>query len=200
MSNSPEYVEQLNAVVRAKGFLGREFLTWLWYTAEAQKEALTTPSRDGSEELEFDVWIGDRLVLEASTGLALEHVIKGGDPSQSQEAYTALTNGKSVRELKLGLSIRGYGEYTASLHCDDLNPRSLKLPQPDDDTAEEGAARDLPVVLRLKQTEAFLAALDALFARFLASRTTDGWEDAELKDMRDWIRRRQKAAESDTLH
>lgn len=198
MSSSPEYVEQLQAVVRAKGFLGREFLTWLWYLAEAQKEPMTAPSRDGP--VEFDVWIGDRLVLEASTGLSLEHMIKGGDPSQSQEAYTALTNGKSVRELKLGLSIRGYGEYTAVLHCDDLNPRSLKLPQPDDDTAPEGQARDLPIVLRLKQTEAFLACLDGLFAHFLKSRTADGWEDGELKDIRGWIKRRQKAAEPDTLH
>ncbi len=199
MSHSPEYVETLNAMVRAKGFLGREFLTWLWYLAESQKEPHVAPAKDGPD-VEFDLWIGDRVVLEASTGLALEHVIKGGDPSQSQEAYTALTNGKSVRELKLGLTITGYGDYTATLHCDDLNPRSLKLPQPDDDTAPEGAARDLPIVLRLKQTDAFLAALDGLFAKFLHSRTADGWEDGELKDIRGWIKRRQKAAESDTLH
>jgi hypothetical protein len=198
MNHSPEYVEQLNAMVRAKGFLGREFLTWLWYLAEEEREPLKAESRHGA--LEFDVWLGDRLVLEAATGLALEHVIKGGDPSQSQEAYTALTNGKSVRELKLGITIQGYGDYTATLHCDDLNPRSLKLPQPDDDTAEEGAPRELPIVLRLQQTDAFLAALDGLFARFLQSRTAEGWEDGELKDIREWVRRRQKAAAPSDLH
>jgi hypothetical protein len=106
-----------------------------------------------------------------------------------------------VRELKIGVNAKGYGEMTAVLNCDDLNPRSLKLPKPD---GEEGGAQaspdELPIIARLKSTEAFLAILDGLFQRFLSRRTDDAWQADSIPAMREWIKKRQKDVESGFLH
>lgn len=199
MSEALAHVEQLTTLSKAKGFLGREFLTWLWYVAETQKETLSLEPLDKEGEIEVDLWVDDRIVLEAATGQSHQNVMKGGDPSASREAEAALSTGKTVREMKLGMNVKGAGEFTAILNCDDLNPRGLKLPQRD---KEDGAApsEDLPVIQRLRHLEIYLSALDSLFARFLSVRTEDGWEKGGLADMRAWIKKRQSKADSATIH
>ena len=202
MAHTPEHIDRLNSVVRAKGFVGREFLTWVWYVAENQREGLAVTARDGKTELAFDLWIGDRLVLEASSGLSLEHAIKGGDPSQSREAHLALANGKTVRDLKIVVAIKGYGEFSTVLRGDDLNPRSLKLPKPDDGGEGVSAAGkdDLPLALRIKQTEAFLSVLDGLFSKFLMARSSEDWEKRDLKAIQTWIEERETNVEKSSMH
>jgi hypothetical protein len=199
MSNGLEHVEHLTNLSKAKGFLGREFLTWLWYLIETNDESLTVPGR-GQDPLEFDLWIDDRIVLEATAGNSHQNVMKGGDPSQSHEASAALFTGKTVREMKIGVNAKGYGEMTAVLNCDDLNPRGLKLPKPDADGAAQAAPDELPIVARLKCTETFLAILDGLFQRFLSQRTADVWQADSIPAMREWIKKRQKDVESGILH
>lgn len=197
---SPEHVDHLTTISKAKGFLGREFLTWLWYTAETIKERQKVADRNGDKELEFDLWVDDRVVLESSAGQAQQNVLKGGDPSQSREAAAALQTGKTVRELKVGFNVKGYGEYTAILGCDELTPRSLKLPNPKDENAPASTDPDeLPIALRVRHLDTFLACLDGLFVKFLDARTAESWESEGLKEMRDWVKKRQKG-ETDTLH
>ncbi len=199
MSEAVAHIEQLTTLSKAKGFLGREFLTWLRYVAETYKETITLDVPGREDGLDVDLWVDDRIVLEGTSGQSHQNVMKGGDPSQSREAEAALSTGKTVREMKLGMNVKGAGEFTAILNCDDLNPRSLKLPQRD---KEDGAApsEDLPVVLRLRHLETYLTALDALFTRFLALRVEDEWEKGGLADMRAWIKKRQSKADSATIH
>ena len=45
---------------RSKSFLGREFLTWLWYLAETMQERLRLEV--SGRTLEIDLWVDDRLV------------------------------------------------------------------------------------------------------------------------------------------
>ena len=195
MTTTPDHVDQLTTLTKAKGFLGREFLTWLWYTAETTKERLKLRDRKGGE-LEVDLWVDDRIVLDGTSGHAHQNVMKGGTPSHSREAAASLATGKTVREMKLGLSIKNAGEYSAVLHCDDLNPRSLRLPGLDGDAAKA----EVPLAIRIKAMELFTAVLDGLFARFLAERCDEEWEKTGLQNMRSWIRSRQKAGEEGTLH
>jgi hypothetical protein len=197
-----EHIEQLTTLAKAKGFLGREFLTWLWYVADTTKapikvSPLTTDG--GDKTFSVDLWVDDRMVLESTAAMAHQSNMKGGDPSKSREADVALKSGKTVRELKLGMNVKGIGEFTAMLGADDLNPRGLKLPNPDkpENLADPD---DLPLVTRLKYTEAFLAVLDGLFGEFLGHRTNKKWDDGkgELAAIRDWIKERQ--SRTDTLH
>lgn len=199
MDQSNAHVEQLTNLSKAKGFLGREFLTWLWYVAETEKGAVKLVLSGSDRELDVDFWVDDRIVLEATGGQSHSNVMKGGDPSHSREAEAALSTGKTVREMKLGLRIQDAGEFTAILNCDDLNPRSLKLPQRDKDSGV-APSDDLPIVTRLRHMEQFLSALDGLFARFLAQRVEDTWEKGGLAEMRTWIKKRQGKGDSATIH
>lgn len=202
MESSTEHLDMLTNVAKAKTFLGREFLTWLWFTAETRREPKTLPHPRLGTTLTYDLWIDDRMVLEAVARMAaLSHqsVMKGGDPSHSREAAAALAAGKIVRELKIGLNIRGLGEFSAVLASDDLSPRALKLPN-SKGSAAQSEGESLPLAVRIQHMEIFLAALDQLFALFLESRTSERWEEGELLEIRQWIKARQSEQESGTLH
>lgn len=202
MDLSTEHLDALANVSKAKTFLGREFLTWLWFTSESARgwRTLTHPRR--VTKVEFDLWIDDRMVLEAQSrvpALAHQSVMKGGDPSHSREAAAALAVGKIVRELKLGLNIKGVGEFFAVLGSEDLSPRSLKLPMPTNDQGDAQKTAQ-PLGVRLQHLDLFVVILDHLFATFLSERTSDHWESKTLQDIRDWVQSRQRNEESGRLH
>lgn len=191
---SAQHLEQLTSMPRAKAFLGREFLTWLWYMAETDEAKLEIPARERQAARPFRIWVDDRLVLESGRGMSHENLLKGGDPARSHEAAAALACGKTVRELKLGLNIKGIGDFTAILSETDLNPRSLKLPVPDNDADQgQSSAATLPIAARLQQTELFLAALDTLFLMFIEKRVAGDFETEHLAPIREWIKKRQQS-------
>ncbi len=195
------HIEQFSHLAKAKAFLGREFLTWLWYTAETTPERIVLKVPGGPKQLEVNLWVDDRLVLEGTASMTHSNVMKGGDPSHSREAAASLATGKTVREMKLGVSVKGGGEFSAILSCDDLNPRGLKLPVPERaDGDSEKAAPVMPLGERLRATESFLTVLDGLFLLFLEQRVDPTWESSALLAMREWIKKRQGGKDSDTLH
>lgn len=191
-------VEELTALAKAKTFMGREFLTWLWYFIDAEGGKFSLKHDDHTSPLAIDLWVDDRLVLESQNAKAHESVMKGGDPSQSVEASWALRQGKTVKEMKLGLNADGIGEFSAVLNAQDLNPRALKLPagdKPENITDPD----EPPVLTRLRYTETFLMILDGLFTKFLEERVGDGWDKAGLTAIRAWVKDHGLAAEK-TLH
>lgn len=195
MSNSSlaifDHVENLTTLSQAKAFLGREFLTWLWYIAETEVDTLTLHSEELNKKVSFDIWIDDRLVLESSSGEALESHLKGGAPSQSHEAAAALLSGKQVKEMRLGLRVEDIGEYFVTLKSQDLSPRSLKLPTPDQSSDKGGTDPDeLPILTRLYYLRIFSNIMDGLVQRFMALRTTEDWDAKGVKDIRSWIKSR----------
>ena len=192
-----DHFEELTALTKAKTFLGREFLTWLWYFIEDEDGKFFLKHDDSASPLEVNLWIDDRLVLENQQARAHESVMKGGDPSQSVEASWALRQGKTVKELKLGLQADGFGEFTAVLNATDLNPRSLKLPNLDG--PEHVVDPDEPPVMtRLRYTETFLMILDGLFLKFVSSRTDDDFDKKDLTAIRNWVKHGAKVEK--TLH
>jgi hypothetical protein len=192
-----DHVESLNNITAAKGFLGREFLTWLWFFAETEDDRVVIKDPWEERDLEVDLWVEDRLVLEtANSSTAQESVMKGGDPSQTEEAAAALRSGKTVKELKIGMNIKGLGEFTAILNHVDLQPRSLKLPEPNKED-QSAAPEDTRTVIRIQHTDTFLTVLDGLFAKFINERVDDSWKIKGLTKMRSWIEDRQP---SPTLH
>jgi len=176
--------ETLVDIASAKGFLGREFLTWLWYAAESQTETLSFDV-DGLV-VETRIWVDDRMVLESSN-LGV-HTIKGGRPGQSAEAAVALQSGKVVSELRFGLDIAGWGAFTATVDHRDLNPRSLKLPIDDPDQVLSLGADESTLERRLKLTQVFFTVFDELFRHYLELRLNDTWEEKEHEALKTWIR------------
>ncbi len=200
MTISSPHLDELMTLGRSKSFLGREFLTWLWYLAETMQERLRLEV--SGRTLEIDLWVDDRLVLEGNAAMSHQNVMKGGDPSHSQEASASLATGKTVREMKLGLRVKDGGEYSAVLGCEDLSPRALKLPSPEPQEGQDGdpKAAALPLADRLTATATFVGILDALFDRFRSARVDQEWDRTVVKEMREWIKRRQGKQGSDILH
>ena len=193
---SNNYLDRLLTVCKSKSFLGREFLTWLWF----QSEKVEIPFKiktSGGQSANFDLWIDDRVILESSGAKAHTHTLKGGDPSQSLEAAAALKSGKTVSEIKIGISIDGYGEYTCVLNYQDISPRSIQLPEVID---EEDLMKNVsPLAIRLEQTRHLLSALDCLFIHFLEQRVGEKWENNKVEDIRLWIKDKD-AEELSKLH
>jgi len=188
----PEHVEQLVTLARAKGFLAREFLTWVWYQCERDAEVIRANNPFGKGSLAATMWIDDRLILESTSGEVHENIMKGGKPSSSNEASLGLAGGKSVKELKFGLTVEGLGDFTAVINGDDLCPRGLKLPDLTDQNDNEPKSRKVnaPLGTRLQLVRVFTCYLDDLFAKFVEERMADDWQTSGLNSMRKWIRDR----------
>lgn len=183
-----EKIEELTTTVRAKAFLGREFLMWLWFETEKSEGEWSVSSLNIDHDYSLRIWIDDRVVLESMSSQSHSHTIKGGDPAHSAEAHVALKHGKTVREMKLGLEIDGAGPYLVTLSSDGisasgLTPRSLNLPKNQD---EEDVTQ--PLATRLQQIQTFTDVFDAIFRKFLDQRLASTWESKTLPDIRTWIK------------
>ncbi len=181
------HVEKLVHLSKAKSFLGSEFLTWLWHLSETNSNQLFVKDSEGQSH-EASIWVDDRVSLESTTSIAHSQTLRGGEPSKSAEAAAALESGKSVKELKLGLSIMDVGDFIATLDATSLSPRSLTLPVLLDDKITEDRASS--VEARLEQTQLYLDAIDDLFATFLEQRVESKWESEKVSDLREWIKER----------
>lgn len=195
------FVETLATASKAKAFLGREFLGWLWYSAEKNTDGIDL-TIDG-ELLKTKLWIEDRLVLEGSIPMTHSSTLKGGDPAHSREAAEALGAGKTVKELRLGMEIDGVGPYCVTLSCDGISqnglaPKSLALPIDSDDG--EGEDIDRPLEQRIYHMERFNHVLDGLFKVFIEQRTSLRWETDGMNVLKNWVKEKRASADATPVH
>lgn len=192
------YLEKLGAVTKTKAFLGREFLTWLWFQTENRSGAFKLASSLSTKTLTVELWIDDRIFLQPYDKNGHENLMRGGNPSRSQEAATSLASGKVVKELKLGMHISGLGDFTAVLNSENLNPRSLQLPQLQAD--DEKISPSTLLLTRIHYSECFADALDSLFSLFIKERTENKWEQEKLPAIHHWIMTRNKKIAAESVH
>ena len=182
-----EAMEKLSLMAQNKSFLGREFLTWLWFLAESD-EAISLELAEG--EVSLEVWVDDKVVMESSNTKAHVNTLRGGDPSQSFEANAGLQTGKFVKEMKVGLRIDEDQEYKVLLNSQDLSPRSLVVPnEPQFQEGDEDDSYDV-LAFRLEKTSEFTQLFDSLFRKFLDERIDESWENESLSEIRSWIKNR----------
>ena len=193
-----EHVEKLSILTRAKAFLGREFLTWLWCQAETKKGTIRLENWDDGKARDIEIWMDDLVSMESSSSRIHEHRMKGGDPCHSQEATVALAGGKMVKDIKVGMRIPDVGEFSVVLQAADLSPRSLRLPDHAEMPSED--ADETAVHKRLKLTQLFLRTFDGLFAAFLEERATEKWQKAGLPALNSWVEQRRRDHEVKVLH
>jgi hypothetical protein len=182
-----ETLTKLTELNQSKGFLGQEYLTWLWYLIEDASGSINLNLVNGTKK-KLEIWVDDKINLEASSARVHRQSLRGGTPSTSLEATAALLSGKTVTELKLGLIIDDQ-EYSCSLNHKDLNPRSVVLPKMT--STDEGPADEFAwAEAQLDRLTALLDILDGLFHEFINSRITSTWTDLELTRIRSWIQQR----------
>jgi hypothetical protein len=161
-------------------FLGREFLTWLWFKSEAQGGTFDLPDIGNVE-----IWIDDRVTLKSDADQAPETVVCSGENSDLREARFALAENKKVAQARFRMTI-GEEEWSFSLESAGLNVKSMKPPKVVADVREDP---DGLFFERFKLVELAVSALDALFLSFVNLRISDAWDTREVPAMANWIRK-----------
>ena len=164
---------------RAQGFLGREFLTWLWFRCEMDGGTFEL----GREQEEVGVVFNDYVSLISDGDDREESIVKKGSPHRSAEARTALLVGKIVATAKLEVA-RGERSWTVTISGETLDLRSVKYPSPQADDPEEKAIERLDAMRELSEI------VDGLYGLFLRVRTAPEWDAKEVPAMAKWIEKR----------
>jgi len=154
-------------------FLGREFLTWLWFKIE------TDPELGGGLGSEWEtVRIGRRIVLEKGQK---ERISIRGDAPGLEEARLALRRGALVAELHLIMTSE-LRQWQMSLNGDGLHVSGLKI-----SSRSEVPKEEIEVTERIHHLETVFRLLDTLYGDFIRLRTGDRWEQGEEMSIRRWI-------------
>lgn len=160
-------------------FLGFEFLTWLWYSIEENREGFT------SIDSELTVLeIGNRLVLENRVQDAVESITIKGDDAGLEEGMIALRKGAVVTEMNL---ICKYGdqEWRMTLKGESFDIAGLKTPDSGPvETSEDLEGRFLEKVY---MDEKAIQLMDNLYRYFLRLRISNEWNENEVPRLRKWL-------------
>ena len=155
-------------------FLGREFLTWLWYRSELQEGLFKV------DEQSLEVWFDAKLTLEALGDIKEQNVIKSETPTDTEEARASLQSGKQVKEARLRL-ILDQKQWTTTIKADDLALHGLKIP------ALLSREDDEQLYERFFLMEEAEDLVDGLFRTFLDIRLDDDRWRAEVGAIREWV-------------
>jgi len=158
-------------------YLGREFLTWLWYRSALQNGVFELSGPTGGP---LEVWFDAKLTLEAGGDLKESNVIKAENPTETSEAHAALLNGKLVSDARLRM-VAGQKQWTLSIKGDTLGIAGVKIPallsREDDDQLYE----------RFMLIEELEDTVHALFRQFIELRTDDEAWRSEIQAIRAWV-------------
>ncbi len=164
-------------------FLGREFLLWLWFYSEQHNSTFNLEHYG-----EIELFIDDKLVLEPIFGEGNRHSLSGYDPATSPEAALALLLNKIPSEAKFKI-LHQDRAWAFSLKGDDLQLRSLKIPEILSSSDEEKIAERLYLIEEIEQI------LLALFSLFLKQRISPQWPQ-DLQLIQQWIHEKSNDSES----
>ncbi len=163
-SDPREQLERAPLVVGDLAFLGKEFLTWLWFRSDAADASLRVRSGDG-----VTVMLDRTLRLKCDFGLSGVNTISADGPTQLPEARAALRIGK--QPVRAGLVVGGpAGEFRFTLSADRFSINGLTLPN---DPAESDLRARLEQ--RFARIMEATALLDALYESFLGERVSREW-------------------------
>lgn len=156
---------------------GLDFLTWLWFVAEARGGMLKL-----KELGDWAVMIEGPLTFVMEGSGAHEMVVRRGEPRLSAEAKASLLSGKKLRRAKLTLA-RGDQSWTCTLDGPSFVIRGLKLP--------EGEKLDAISKFqeRVQLIDLFKEALLSLFDRFSDDREAKDWNKT-LAEIQEWVKSR----------
>lgn len=147
------------------GFLGEEFLTWLWFRWETEGGEFALP---GGRVV--GVALDDLLTFAAPLGDETEQTLRHGLPTRTEEARTALRQGRRLRKARLLLA-EGPRQWAATLEGTTMTLLGVRLPE-DAEEAESDAERTADRAANWQQLHEILA---ALYGQFLRVRLADGY-------------------------
>jgi hypothetical protein len=163
------------AQVETHGFLGEEFLTWLWFRWESIGGEFTL----GGGRV-IGVAIDDLLVFSPRSDDETQQTLRRGLPTRTAEARTALREGHRLAKARF-LVAEGSRQWVATIEGATLRC-SAKLPE-DAEECESDVDRTAD---RAANWLALHEIVAALFARFVDVRVGEGWNE-EAARMARWM-------------
>jgi len=166
--------------LREKAFLGREFLTWLWFKSEQTGGRIELPGQKVIEIIFLD-----RMTLDLSDAETPQTVSLKGEQSELREGLAALKEGKKIEEARISLR-SGNNDFTLVAKATWFSFGSFRTPRvlPPEESEEGVAGAFLEKVSLIEEG---MDALDSLFEYFVKLRISDDWETTELPAFRHWV-------------
>ena len=160
-------------------FLGHEFLTWLWFVIENDRNKL----RNLENEL-ISLDIGNRIVLENRLNDTLETITIKGDDAGLEEGVLSLKKGAVVTELNLSYK-EANQEWRFTIKGESLSIANLRTPDTKQIESQEEVEGAVIEKAFLYNKAAQL--IDTLFAQFIKLRISNEWNKQVIQRLRDWM-------------
>ena len=168
--------------VDLKDYLGNEFLMWLWWHGERDKDQ---PTIDTEAAGPVFVALDKALDMDCAWDLTGKQTLRGDNPCKLPEAGDALRTGKWPRKAGLILADDEH-QWELTLQADQFVVGSAALPEIEGDDAQtprEATERRFQSITRLAEV------LDALYQAFLTRRASGPWPH-DREAMKLWIKQR----------
>jgi hypothetical protein len=163
--------------VESHGFLGEEFLTWLWFRQETDR---------GEHRLAggrvVGVMLDDLLMFAAPGGEATEQTLRRGSPTRTVEARSALRQGHRLARARV-LIAEGDHQWAATFHGATFTMSGVKLPADSEEAGSEQERSEERAGNWLALHELVLA----LYREFLRVRLDPGYLKSEAETQANWM-------------
>ena len=158
------------------GFLGEEFLTWLWFTLETEGGDFDVDGR------EIAVCMDDYIAFAPSAEDETEQTLRKGLPSRSSVAREALRNGRCVRKTRL-IAADGAREWGFVLDAATMNITGIRLPADSEEaqTPRERATERIAAFTELQDI------IVGLYTKFLSVRLTPDYRATQGEAQANWM-------------
>ena len=171
----------VNAASDDLTFIGREFLTWLWFKSEERNGAIAL-----SKTEEVELHLLKRIALEAGEGEYSQGVVCSGLHAELKEGKEAIRQGKKVKEAVIKLH-RDQNEWEFNFKADTFYFQSLKMPVVDwQETPEDPSASLLE---RIYLIENAVRTIDQIYEFFLTIRFSPEWAGKEKPRLSKWLKK-----------
>ncbi|MFH0926407.1 MAG: hypothetical protein V1872_12405 [bacterium] len=168
-------------LIKNKQFLGREFLTWLWFKSDTNSGVVNI-----NDDKSVELWIDDKIVLESDElENNKEKVICHGEHSEMFEARQALNQGKKVSQANFKLNMNEE-EWHFTLDDCWLNFRNCKPPKIILDKKEDPDGLFFEKTLLIEEAT---HTIDQLFSQFIQIRISPEWDHDHLPALQSWIQK-----------
>lgn len=164
------------------GFIGSEYLLWLWWASEVSGENMTG---DKSKD--------EVILLELRGGIIIENnkpekpklkiTIKSQDAGK-KEAAIAISEGGRIKEIVFNLRI-SEEEFSFIITADDLAIKGLKTPSVS--LSEEPDEIEGAVLEKIYLCKVVFEFLDLSYKRFLTIRTAEKWSKITMPKIVEWL-------------
>ena len=170
--------------------VGPMFLLWLWWKAETGNGYYNFKADESEDDVDIDtlasidLWVDERIALRNPDETKVVTVLTGENPSAAPESKVALSAGKVIHELRLGIR-RDDREFYFTLKGPSLSLHNAKLPQIITESSGTEVALDrLALLIELEWV------ISLLFNDYAHERLSKDWRTDTAKTIVEWMNQR----------